>query len=167
MPAESYTELFNFEGNIESAFKKWLGDQMLEARAQLEVETLPDDYIGVKMNLGGITWHYNTSPGGATAPTPDQYDFTLEFTVQTRRHNEEGSQTANVASRHREIVALVRTWVNILKIKQSNLSTYLQHYQIEFLNPAGTEQSIDDVFDISTLSHDGNFSIKASAFPIV
>ena len=164
MPAESYTELFNFEGNFESAFKKWLGDQMIEVKQQMSVETLPDDYIGVKMTLGAITGHYNTKPGGSTTPTHDQYGFDLDVVVQTQRHNEEGSQTANVESRHREMVALIRTWLNILKIKQSNLSVYLQHYQIEFLNPAGTQQSIDD---ISTISFDGQLSIKSDAFPIV
>lgn len=166
MPATSYTELFNFEGNFESAFKKWLAAQMIEVQAQMSIETLPDDYIGVTMKAGSITGHYNISPGGSANPTYDQYEFNLEFTVQTRRHNEEGSQTANVSSRHREIVALIRTWVDLLKIK-SDLHLYLQHYQIEFLDPAGTDQSIDDVFDISNISFDGQFSIKADAFPIV
>lgn len=167
MPAESYTELFNFEGNVESAFREWLGDQMLEVREQLDVETLPDDYIGVTMNLGGVTGHYNPSPGGATNPTYDQYDFDLEFVVQTRRHNEEGSQTDNVKSRHREIVALIRTWVSMLKAKGSALETYLKYYQIEFLRPSGSANSIDDVFDITTISYDGQISILTDAFPTV
>lgn len=167
MPAESYTELFNFEGNVESAFREWLGDQMLEVREQLSVESLPDDYIGVTMNLGGVTGHYNPSPGGATNPTYDQYDFDLDFVVQTRRHNEEGSQTDNVKSRHREIVALIRTWVSMLKAKGSALETYLEYYQIEFLRPSGSANSVEDVFDITTISYDGQISILTDAFPTV
>jgi hypothetical protein len=167
MPATSYTELFNFEGNVESAFREWLGDQMLEVREQLDVETLPDDYIGVTMNLGGVTGHYNPSPGGASNPTYDQYEFDLDFVVQTRRHNEEGSQTSNVSSRHREIVALIRTWVSMLKAKGSALETYLQYYQIEFLRPSGSANSIEDVFDITTISYDGQISILTNAFPTV
>jgi len=167
MPAQSYTEIFNFEGNIESAFKQWLGDQMLEVQEQLSVETLPDDYIGVTAKLGGITGHYNPSPGGATHPTYDQYNFDLDFIVQTRRHNEEGSQTENVKSRHREIVALIRTFVAMFKAKGSALETYLQYYQIEFLNPSGTENNIEDVFDVSTISYDGQISILTNAFPTV
>lgn len=167
MPATSYTELFNFEGNVESAFREWLGDQFLDVREQLDVETLPDDYIGVTMNLGGVTGHYNPSPGGATNPTYDQYEFDLDFVVQTRRHNEEGSQTINVSSRHREIVALIRTWVSMLKAKGSALETYLEHYEIEFLRPSGTANGIEDVFDISTISYEGQISILTDAFPTV
>ena len=167
MPATSYTELFNFEGNVESAFREWLGDQMLEVREQLDVETLPDDYIGVTMNLGGVTGHYNPSPGGATNPTYDQYEFDLDFIVQTRRHNEEGSQTINVSSRHREIVALIRTWVSMLKANGSALETYWEHYEIEFLRPSGTANSIEDVFDITTISYEGQISILTDAFPTV
>jgi hypothetical protein len=74
-----YAELFNFEGNVESAFSKWLADQLLEVREQLGVETLPDDYIGVTMALGGVTGHYNPSPGGAANPTYDQYEFDLDL----------------------------------------------------------------------------------------
>ena len=76
MPATSYTELFNFEGNFESAFKKWLAAQMIEVQAQMSIETLPDDYIGVTMKAGGITGHYNISPGGSANPTYDQYELT-------------------------------------------------------------------------------------------
>ena len=167
MPAESYTEIFNFEGNIESAFKQWLGDQMLEVQESLSLETLPDDYIGVTAKLGGITGHYNPSPGGATHATYDQYNFDLDFVVQTRRHNEEGSQTENVKSRHREIVAMIRTWVAMFKAKGSALQTYLQYYEIQFLRPSGTENSIEDVFDVSTISYDGQISILTNAFPTV
>ena len=167
MPAESYTEIFNFEGNIESAFKQWLGDQMLEVQEQLSVETLPDDYIGVTARLGAVTGHYNPSPGGATHPVYDQYTFDLNFLVQTRRHNEEGSQTENVKARHREIIALIRTWVSMFKAKGSALETYLQYYQIEFLRPVGTDNDIDDVFDVSTISYEGQISILTNAFPTV
>ena len=167
MPAASYTELFNFEGNVESAFREWLGDQMLEVREQLDVETLPDDYIGVTMTLGGVTGHYNPSPGGAANPTYDQYEFDLDFMIQTRRHNEEGSQTTNVSSRHREIVALVRTWVSMFKAKGSALESYLEHYQIEFLRPSGSKNDVEDVFDITTISYEGQISILTDAFPTV
>jgi hypothetical protein len=167
MPAESYAEVFNFEGNVESAFRKWLADQFLEVREQLGVETLPDDYIGVTMNLGGVTGHYNPAPGGAANPTYDQYEFDLDFMIQTRRHNEEGSQTTNVESRHREIVALVRTWVSMLKAKGSMLETYLEHYQIEFLRPSKTSNSVEDIFDVSTLSFDGQISVLTTAWPSV
>jgi len=167
MPAESYTEIFNFEGNIESAFKQWLRDQMIEVRKQLSLESLPDDYIGVTAKLGGVTGHYNPSPGGATHPTYDQYNFDLEFVVQTRRHNEEGSQTNGVESRHRELVALLRTWLSLFKIKGSTLETYLEYYEIEFLRPSGTANDVEDVFDISTISYEGQISILTNAFPTV
>lgn len=167
MPAASYTELFNFEGNVESAFRQWLADQMLEVREQMDVETLPDDYIGVSMQLGEVTGHYNPSPGGAANPVYDQYSFDLNFVVQTRRHNEEGSQTANVESRHREIIAMVRTWVSLFKAKGSSLETYLEHYEIEFLRPTGTSNDTEDVFDVSNLGYQGQISILSTAFPSV
>jgi hypothetical protein len=87
--------------------------------------------------------------------------------VQTRRHNEEGSQTINVSSRHREIVALIRTWVSMLKAKGSALETYLKHYEIEFLRPSGSANTIEDVFDITTISYEGQISILTDAFPTV
>jgi hypothetical protein len=167
MPAESYTELFNFEGNIESAFREWLADQELEVRETLGVELLPDEYIGVTCKTGAVTGHYNPAPGGASNPVYDQYDFDLEFLVQTRRHNEEGSQTDNVKARHQEIVALVRTWVSLLKAKGSTLENYLAHYEIEFLRPSGSSNDVDDVFDIATLSYDGQFSVLSNAWPAV
>jgi len=167
MPAESYTELFNFEGNVESAFRKWLADQFLEVRQSIGVETLPDDYIGTSLTMGKTTGHYNVSPGGAANPVYDQFEMELEFMVQTRRHNEEGSQTVNVESRHREIVALVRTWVSMLKAKGSTLETYLEHYQIEFLRPDKSKSSVDDIFDITTLNYDGQISVLTSAWPSV
>lgn len=167
MPASSYTELFNFEGNVESAFKDWLADQMLEVRMQHDVETLPDDYIGVTMDLGAVTGHYNPAPGGATTEVYDQYEFELKFTVQTRRHNEEGSQTENVRARQQEIVSLLRTWVSMLKAKGSALESYLAHYEIEFLRPAGSSNETDDVFDITTLTYDGQISILSNAWPTV
>jgi hypothetical protein len=46
----------------------WLTNS-LRSGSQLGVETLPDDYIGVTMNLGGVTGHYNPAPGGAANPT--------------------------------------------------------------------------------------------------
>ena len=52
MPASSYTEIFNFEGNVESAFRKWLEDQFLEVRETQGIEALPDDYIGASLTLG-------------------------------------------------------------------------------------------------------------------
>ena len=167
MPAASYTELFNIEGNVESAFRQWLADQLLEVREQMDVETLPDDYIGATMTLGAVTGHYNPAPGGAANPVYDQYVFDLDFVVQTRRHNEEGSQTANVESRHREIIALLRTWVSLFKAKGSSLETYLEHYEIEFLRPTGTANSVEDVFDISTLSYEGQISVLSNAWPTV
>lgn len=167
MPAASYTELFNFEGNVDSAFRDWLADQMLEVKKQQDVETLPDDYIGASFKLGAVTGHYNPAPGGAANPVYDQYEFDLEFIVQTRRHNEEGSQTANVESRHHEMIALLRTWVSLLKAKGSALESYLQHYEIEFLRPAGTDNSVEDVFDVSTLSYSGQISILSTAWPSV
>lgn len=167
MSAESYTEIFNFEENIESAFRQWLGDQMLEVQEQLGLEALPDDYIGVTANMGAITGHYNPSPGGAAHPTYDQYNFDLNFVVQTRRHNEEGSQTSGVKSRHRELVALLRTWVSLFKIKGSTLETYLDYYEIQFLRPSGTANDVEDVFDVTTVSYEGQISILTNAFPTV
>jgi hypothetical protein len=167
MPAESYTELFNFEGNVESAFRQWLADQELEVRETLGVELLPDEYIGVTCNMGAVTGHYNPAPGGAANPTYDQYSFDLDFLVQTRRHNEEGSQTDNVKARHHEIVALLRTWVSLFKAKGSALESYLAHYQIEFLRPAGTSHDVDEVFDLCTLSYEGQLSVLSNAWPAV
>tara|TARA_R110001592_G_C12886003_1_gene725227 strand:+ start:264 stop:767 length:504 start_codon:yes stop_codon:yes gene_type:complete len=167
MPASSYTELFNFEGNVESAFREWLADQVIEVRETLGLESLPDDYIGTTFKLGAVTGHYNPSPGGAANPTYDQYEFDLDFIIQTRRHNEEGSQTDGVKARHRELVALLRTWVSLLKAKGSSLETYLNHYEIQFLRPSGTANDVDDVFDITTLSYEGQISIVTTAWPTV
>ena len=167
MPASSYTEIFNFEGNVESAFRKWLEDQFLEVRETQGIEALPDDYIGASLTLGETTGHYNAAPGGADDPVYDQFQMGLEFTIQTRRHNEEGSQTENVKTRHNEIVALVRTWVSMLKAKGSALEGYLEHYQIEFLRPSASSRSVDDVFDVTILNYDGQISVLTSAWPSV
>ncbi len=167
MPASSYTELFNFEGNVESAFKEWLADQLIEVRETLGLESLPDDYIGVTFKLGAVTGHYNPSPGGATNPTYDQYEFDLDFVIQTRRHNEDGELVKHISSRQHGLVALLRTWLSLFKIKGSSLESYLNYYQIEFLRPSGTANDVDDVFDITTLSYEGQISIVTTAWPTV
>ena len=167
MQASSYTELFNFEGNVESAFKEWLADQLIEVRETLGLESLPDDYIGVTFNLGATTGHYNLSPGGATNPTYDQYEFNLDFVIQTRRHNEDGDTIKHIKSRQQGLVALLRTWLSLFKIKGSALETYLKYYEIEFLRPSGTANDVEDVFDVTTLSYEGQISILTNAFPTV
>ena len=68
MPAANLIELYNFEGNVEAAFKSWLADNQIELYQTIEFDILPDDYIGAKLELGAVTGHYNPAPGGAAAP---------------------------------------------------------------------------------------------------
>ena len=94
MPAANLIELYNFEGNVEAAFKSWLADNQVELYQTIEFDILPDDYIGAKLELGSVTGHYNPAPGGAATPEYDQYACSLEITIRTARFDESGAVTS-------------------------------------------------------------------------
>ena len=167
MPAATYPELFAFESNINDAFSRWFDDQFLTLEVQGGVESLPDDWLGIETELGAVTGHYNPAPGGAATPEYDQYTFGVKIVVRTRRNDPEGSSDAAIDTLHHEMVANVRTWLSALKVTGSAFETYLDHYAIEVLRPAGTSKSIDGVFDESELTFEGQFSILQSAWPVV
>ncbi len=167
MPAATYPILFNFEGNINEAFALWFADQSITLDVQGDPATLPDDWYGIESEIGAVTGHYNPAPGGATTPEYDQYAFSIKIVVRTRRNEPTGSSDAGIDTLHQEMVANVRTWMSALKVTGSALETYLTHYEIDVLRPAGTSKSIDGVFDESELTFEGQFSILPSAWPIV
>lgn len=163
MPASSLTELYNFEGNVESAFEDWLGDQTLEIVKSQDFDTLEDDYIAASFELGETTQHaYEISAG---VWEYDQYACSVSITIRTRRHGETDSQTASVRSRHQELCARVRTWMSVSKAKGSALETYLAYYEFQFLRPAATQYASEGDFDETTLVYDGQISILPSAWP--
>lgn len=163
MPASSLAYLLNFEGNVEEAFRKWLADQMIEVSKSQDEATLPDDYVAASFELGATTQHAMEIDPGVWEY--DQYACTLTMTIRTRRHGEEGSQTASVSSRHQELVGIVRTWLNVSKAKGSALETYLEFYEFQFLRPAGASYVAEGDFDETTLTFDGQISILPTAWP--
>jgi hypothetical protein len=167
MPAENLIELYNFEGNVEAAFKSWLADNQVELYQTIEFDILPDDYIGAKLELGSVTGHYNPAPGGAATPEYDQYTCSLEITIRTARFDESGDVTSPLRSRHQALTAAMRTWLSISQAKGSALEGYLNYYAFEFLRPAGTAHSQESEFDETTLSFDGQISVLPSAFPVL
>ena len=163
MAASSLTELLNFEGNIEEAFRLWFASKTIELQISQGQDTLADSRIGVSFSVGEATEHaYEVSSG---VYEYDQFACSIEFEIQTRRHEEEGSQTAAVNSRHQEVVSLIRTWTNVSKARGSALETYLAYYEFQFLTPKTAAYSSDDGFDVTTLNFDGQFSILTAAWP--
>jgi hypothetical protein len=163
MPASSLTELLNFEGNVEEAYRLWFADQSIELQKSQGQDTLADSLIAASFELGATTEHAMEISTGVFEY--DQYVCTLNVNVQTRRHDEEGSQTTAVQSRHQELVALVRTWMNVSKAKGSALQTYLAYYEFQFLTPSGTSYDSDSGFDETTLTYNGQISILPTAWP--
>ena len=98
----------------------------------------------------------------------DQYDLTLNFTITTKRTEEEGSGDDTVPRRHQQIVANVRRWISIGNAKDSALQTYLTLYTINRLVPDGAEYDHDEDTDEdeTILSFTGTFSILTDAWPV-
>ena len=164
MPANNLTELYNFEGNIEAAFQTWFSDQSLTLEVGIGTDTLPDNCISFQFLLGAATGHYALSAVNSKAEY-DQFQFTIDVIIQTQRQTTEASQTAQVGTRHQELVALSRVWMSRAKNNGSLLETYLNYYAFNTLIPAGTSFAQDEDFDETTLSFSGQVSILANAWP--
>ena len=167
MAASSETELYNFEGNINEAFRKWLDDNLLELQTSNDLAVLPDEYVGAVVEIGAANpSHMQRKPSGEYEY--DQYDLTLNFTILTKRTEEEGSGDDTVSRRHQEIVANVRRWISIGNAKDSNLQTYLTLYTINRLVPDGAEYDHDESADEdeTIISFTGTFSILTDAWPV-
>lgn len=168
MPASSFTELFNFEGNLNEAFNKWLNDNRLELNTSNDIEVLPEDFIGATVEVGSADPnHMQLVPNGLHEY--DRYDLTLNFTITTQRTEEEGAADDDLWRRHQEIVANVRTWMAISNAKLSALNdTYLDLYALNTLVPDGVEYDHDETNDEDTtvLAFTGTFSILTDAWPV-
>jgi len=167
MAASNETELFNFEGNINEAFRHWLEDNLTELQTSNDLAVLPDEYVGAMVEIGAANPnHMQRKPNGEAEY--DQYDLTLNFTVLTKRTEEEASGDDTIPRRHHELVANVRRWIAISNAKPSALQSYLTLYTINRLVPDGAEYDHDDANDEdeTVLSFAGTFSILTDAWPV-
>lgn len=167
MPASSETELFNFEGNINEAFRHWLDDKLIDLQTSNDLAVLPEEYVGAMVEIGAANpKHMQLKPDGEYEY--DQYDLTLNFTILTKRTEEEGSGDDTIPRRHHELVASVRRWIAISNAKPGALQSYLTLYTINRLVPDGTEYDHDDSTDEdeTILSFTGTFSILTDAWPV-
>jgi hypothetical protein len=166
MPADNLVQLFDFEGNLERGFRDWLDSKQLEVNIGGSPVVLDEDYIGVSIDIGATTEH--TAEIATGEIEYDQYAFSVDIEIRTRRSTDTPSSTEGVEQRHREIVALVRTWLAPSQVRKSaTFADYFPYNEIQFMNPSGTEydSSVID-YDNTTLSYDGQFSILPSAWPV-
>jgi len=164
MAANSEEQVFNFEGNLESAWQQFFAAKALELKNASEPQTLPEDFISVMVEVGGATGKAIHKPSGASEYS--QYDFSVDFVIRTERDSEI-SQNADISTRHQEIVAMCRRWLSVGNAKGA-LDSFLTLYEINTLVPAGTRREVSDSdsdYDETVLTFNGQFDILTNAFP--
>ena len=162
MAANTEEQVFNFEGNLESAWRQFFASMVIELKDASNPQTLPEDFVAVMVEVGAATGKAIHKPDGSSEYS--QYEFKVEFTIRTERDNE-SSQNADIATRHQELVAMCRRWLSVGNARGS-LDSYLTLYEINTLTPSASNRTAsDDDYDETMLEYSGAFDILTNAFP--
>ena len=91
----------------------------------------------------------------------------MAFRIETERGEGTPSQTAEIATRHAEVVAICRRWLAVSNAR-GNIDSYFPLYQIDTLTPGSSERDVsdDDDSDVTILNYSGQFTILTTAFPV-
>ncbi len=167
MSATSEEQLFNFEGNIESAFAGWLSSKQIETIVSESTQTANDNLIYARVEVGATTEHVGYKADGTTQEY-DQYAFTVAIVIRTVRHDEEESGTTSINTLHQERVGLVRKWISTSRASgAANLEGFLELYELQYLIPQSAEYDVEEPdTDITTLPFSSQFSILPNAWPV-
>ena len=165
MPATTEIEVFNFEGNLEKGFSDWFASKTVTLYTANSIEVLPDSYIAPTVSINGATGKTIQKPSGDNEYS--QYTFDVAFRIETERGEGTPSQTAEIATRHAEVVAICRRWLAVSNAR-GNIDSYFPLYQIDTLTPGSSERDVsdDDDSDVTILNYSGQFTILTTAFPV-
>lgn len=165
MPADNDIQVFDFEGNFEESFYNFLLDNGIELATFNNPQRLGDDYIAINFNVTGLheDEHMSQKPDGELEY--DHYNFEVEITVHTDRHND-NSPGLTFSKYHREIIAKVRNLLSISRAaKVGSLNEAIEYYWVNRLIPRSTICNTDDNSkDESLLIYEGDFSILTSSW---
>ncbi len=162
MAANTEEQVFNFEGNLESAWRQFFASKIIELKDASNPQTLPEDFVAVMVEVGTATGKAIHKPDGSAEYS--QYEFKVEFTIRTERDNEP-SQNADIATRHQELVAMCRRWLSVGNARGA-FDSYLTLYEINTLTPSASNRTAsDDDYDETMLEYSGAFDILTNSFP--
>jgi len=158
MPAPNLATLYQFEGQLDSAFSSVLSASGTPAFFAHTTEEKPADRIEVMAEIGAATDQLATNKEFNT------YNFNLTATAYTQRDLDEPLPT-----RHRWLVGQIRARLSVLNSAANFTSGNLPYLQLLKLVPAGSasdfDNSQDRAQDITRLQYAGQFAIISTAWP--
>ena len=168
MRAVSDADLFDFEGNLQAAFKSYLDELGFSIATSNDPERLGNDFVAVEISILGLQdEHMVQRPYGGNVEY-DHYSYSVQITIHTDRTEDE-TPSAEFAKVHQQTVAKIRAALSILRAydKKGGLNKHVNFYTINRLMPAATEYEADGMgYDSTILNYNGDFAINQSAFPI-
>ena len=87
MAANTEEQVFNFEGNLESAWRQFFASKAIELKDASNPQTLPEDFVAVMVEVGAATGKAIHKPDGSSEYS--QYESSAPRALPTlsqRRH---------------------------------------------------------------------------------
>ncbi len=159
MPAADYATLYDFEGQLETAFAAALTAASLTNYKSLDTTDKDAPFVVVQATVGAGHRKYTDISKGNEA-----FDFEIELQICTNRT--ETSAGTNHATYRGKVRNVMERWL-ASQTGGSGMNARLTYLIIDDLARTGGGRGVDsnERFDITTETYSGVFRIKADAWP--
>lgn len=162
MAAPDYPTLYDFEGQLDTAFAAAITAAGLQTFKQQDTTDKTAPWATVQVTVDAAAGRYHTNAAGAVTGN-SAWNFTLTVEVATNRTETTGN--ANAATYRGKVRYYLERW--LATQGASGMNARLTYLVIEYLISTGANRSfVDDTrLDLIQFTYAGVFSIKDTSWP--